>query len=126
MTEGGDLDKLGRGTVWQGEVEGCVHQNHVFAVRPDTSRLDPWYLAALARSGFGRGYFQKCAKRTSNLASVNRRELGNLPVRLTSLQRQCAFVEAWRSLRHQRGQLEKRGGQLRELKRQLIEAKDSE
>ena len=23
MTEGGDLDKLGRGTVWQGEVSGC-------------------------------------------------------------------------------------------------------
>ena len=30
MTEGGDLDKLGRGTVWQNEVAGCLHQNHVF------------------------------------------------------------------------------------------------
>ena len=33
MTEGGDLDKLGRGTVWQDELVGCLHQNHLFAVR---------------------------------------------------------------------------------------------
>src|SRR5258708_3193712 len=29
LTEGGDFDKLGRGTVWRGEVPGCLHQNHV-------------------------------------------------------------------------------------------------
>ncbi len=122
MTEGGDLDKLGRGTVWQGEVEGCVHQNHVFAVRPDPRQLDPWYLAALARSGFGRCYFQKCAKRTSNLASVNKRELGEFPVQKVSLERQRVFVETWRSLRNQRLQFESRGMVLRQLMRQLIEA----
>ena len=33
MNEGGDLDKLGRGTLWKGEFEPCVHQNHVFVVR---------------------------------------------------------------------------------------------
>jgi len=33
MNEGGDNDKLGRGCVWQGEVNPCLHQNHVFAVR---------------------------------------------------------------------------------------------
>jgi type I restriction enzyme, S subunit len=120
MTEGGDLDKLGRGTVWQGEVDGCIHQNHVFAVRPDVRRLDPWYLAALARSSFGRGYFQKCAKRTSNLASVNKRELGEFPIREQSLGRQKAFVEAWRSLRHQRSQLDIRARMLRQLTRVLI------
>ena len=29
-TEGGDRDKLGRGTVWNDEIPNCVHQNHVF------------------------------------------------------------------------------------------------
>lgn len=33
MTEGGDRDKLGRGCVWHGEIEPCLHQNHVFAVQ---------------------------------------------------------------------------------------------
>jgi type I restriction enzyme S subunit len=30
MTEGGDLDKLGRGTIWNGEILDCLHQNHMF------------------------------------------------------------------------------------------------
>lgn len=29
MTEGGDLDKLGRGFIWNDQIPGCVHQNHI-------------------------------------------------------------------------------------------------
>ena len=32
VTEGGDPDKLGRGAIWRGQVERCIHQNHVFRV----------------------------------------------------------------------------------------------
>ena len=45
MTEGGDFDKLGRGFIWQGQLKPCVHQNHVFAVRTDRSRLLPDFFA---------------------------------------------------------------------------------
>lgn len=82
MTEGGDLDKLGRGTVWQEEVPGCLHQNHVFAVRTDDAKLDPWYLAAIARSAYGRSYFLGCAKRSSNLASINKEQVSAFRVPL--------------------------------------------
>jgi len=34
MNEGGDFDKLGRGAVWNGEIDPCITQNHVFAVSP--------------------------------------------------------------------------------------------
>jgi len=85
MTEGGDLDKLGRGTVWQGEIQGCLHQNHIFAVRVRDARLDPWYLAAVARSTYGRSYFLGCAKRTSNLASVNKQQVSAFEVPLLPL-----------------------------------------
>lgn len=80
MTEGGDFDKLGRGTVWRGQVEGCLHQNHVFAVRSNESLLLPAYLAAIARSPYGKRYFLSCAKKTSNLASINKRQLSSFPV----------------------------------------------
>lgn len=30
LTEGGDWDMLGRGTVWHGEILDCIHQNHIF------------------------------------------------------------------------------------------------
>ena len=71
MTEGGDPDKLGRGCVWRNQVEGCIHQNHVFRVRTERDQLAPEYLAGLLRTQYAKEYFLSCAKRSSNLASVN-------------------------------------------------------
>lgn len=71
MTEGGDFDKLGRGYVWEGEVEGCLHQNHVFAVRVDHSKLNPYFLSYQTGSSYGKAYFLSCSKQTTNLASIN-------------------------------------------------------
>ena len=44
MTEGGDPDKLGRGAIIQNPPIDCIHQNHIFRVRVDSSRLLPQYL----------------------------------------------------------------------------------
>lgn len=88
MTEGGDIDKLGRGAVWKGQIEPCLHQNHIFAVRPNKSILDSTYLAAVAASDYGRRYFLSCAKRTTNLASINSTQLKAFPIPLPPLQEQ--------------------------------------
>lgn len=88
MTEGGDFDKLGRGDVWQGQVATCLHQNHVFAVRPQTQLVDSQFLSALAASEYGRNYFLSCAKRSTNLASINSSQLKAFPVLLPPLPEQ--------------------------------------
>lgn len=80
MTEGGDFDKLGRGDVWNGEISPCLHQNHVFAVRTDQSILTPHFLAALSASRYGKAYFLGCAKKSTNLASINSTQLKEFPV----------------------------------------------
>ena len=82
MTEGGDIDKLGRGCMWLGEVEGCLHQNHVFAVRPNRKNLNPAFLMALMETPQGRNYFHSTAKQTTNLAATNRTTLGEFPMYL--------------------------------------------
>ena len=41
FTEGGDRDKLGRGWVWKGEIEECIHQNHVFRARSISNGVVP-------------------------------------------------------------------------------------
>jgi type I restriction enzyme, S subunit len=79
MTEGGDIDKLGRGTVWGGEVEPCLHQNHVFAVRCG-DRLLPEFLAAWLAAPEARDYFYSTAKKTTNLASTNSTVVRELPI----------------------------------------------
>jgi type I restriction enzyme S subunit len=121
MTEGGDLDKLGRGTVWQDELPGCLHQNHVFAVRTNRERLDPWYLAALARSRYGRKYFLSCAKRTSNLASINKRQVGDLPVPLLAIGEQQAWVASYRSLFETLVAFEERFAMTKAMRDRLLE-----
>jgi type I restriction enzyme S subunit len=92
MTEGGDFDKLGRGTIWRGEVENCIHQNHVFCVRPDSNKLLPEYLTYQTASPYGKAYFLKCAKKTSNLASINSTQVKQFPVLVPSLKDQQQLV----------------------------------
>ena len=88
MNEGGDFDKLGRGDVWLGQVSPCLHQNHVFAVRPNQSKMDSFFLAALAASNYGKAYFLSCAKRSTNLASINSTQIKEFPVILPPLPEQ--------------------------------------
>ena len=92
MTEGGDLDKLGRGTVWRNEIPDCLHQNHVFAVRPRLDALDPDYLALLTETSHARAYFESTGVKTTNLASTNSSKVLDLPVPVVSLETQRGFV----------------------------------
>jgi type I restriction enzyme S subunit len=80
LTEGGDHDKLGRGAIWNGEVENCIHQNHVFRVRLDTSLYTSEWLNGYLKTTFAKRYFLKCAKKTTNLASINITQLKGLPM----------------------------------------------
>lgn len=79
MNEGGDLDKLGRGAIWRGQINQCVHQNHVFVVRCKTG-LVPEYLNAWTASAQARRYFLLAGRQTTNLASINKTSLGELTV----------------------------------------------
>ena len=92
FTEGGDADKLGRGTVWRGEMPLCLHQNHIFAVRPDPRFLSSEFLSCCATSQFGRRYFFGAAKQTTNLASVNSTQLKEMPLPLPHIREQDEIV----------------------------------
>lgn len=92
MTEGGDLDKLGRGHVWDGEIADCLHQNHVFAVRCVEWKLRPKFLAYVTASQLGRDYFEATGKRTTNLAATNSTKVGQLPIPLPPLDVQDKII----------------------------------
>ena len=93
FTEGGDADKLGRGTVWRGEIDPCLHQNHIFAVRPHADDLIPDFLAAYAASSAGKRYFMGAAKQTTNLASVNSTQLKRMILPFPRLDEQERITE---------------------------------
>ena len=92
MTEGGDFDKLDRGFIWRSQLKLCVHQNHVFAVRTDRSRLLPDFFAYEVQSDYGKAYFLKVAHKTTNLASINSTKLKAFPVLIPTLGEQREIV----------------------------------
>jgi len=96
MTEGGDLDKLGRGYLWKGEIPGCLHQNHIFAVRCFLHKLKPMFLAYVTAAKYGRDYFEATGKKTTNLACTNATKVGEFPIPLPPLAEQesiCAHLD---------------------------------
>jgi type I restriction enzyme S subunit len=94
LTEGGDPDKLGRGAVWRGEIQGCIHQNHVFRVRLKNDGFVPDYVSALLGSSYGKRYFLRAAKQTTGIASINRTQLGGFPVMAAPPETQQRYAAA--------------------------------
>lgn len=95
MNEGGDNDKLGRGTVWQAQIEPCLHQNHVFAIRP-VNLLKAEWLAAFTQSEQARAYFYLNSKQSTNLASISASNVMSLALPIPSLNEQqeiLAYLE---------------------------------
>jgi type I restriction enzyme S subunit len=96
MNEGGDFDKLGRGCIWSGEIEPCVHQNHVFAVRP-CSVSGEW-LNAYTTSSAANSYFISRSKQSTNLASISSSNLMGLSVPLPPVEEARETLERMNKL----------------------------
>lgn len=92
MTEGGDRDKLGRGCVWHGEIEPCLHQNHVFAVQTNETILLSEFLEYLTASDVGRSYFDVTAIKTTNLACTSSSKVLAFTIPLPSIEEQIEIV----------------------------------
>ena len=91
MNEGGDYDKLGRGHVWNGEIAPCIHQNHVFAVRPHA--VLPDWLNRFTSSTAAQFYFIIHSKQSTNLASISSSNLKELSVTVPPEEEQKAILK---------------------------------
>jgi type I restriction enzyme, S subunit len=95
----GSRAELGRVAMWSGEIENCVHQNHLIRVRVDQARLLPEFAVNWFNTDVGRGHFFRAAKTSSGLGTINSSEVRAAPVPLPPLpvQREIvARVEAGR------------------------------
>ncbi len=92
MTEGGDRDKLGRGTVWHAQIDPCLHQNHVFALRTNEKLLAE-YVSYLSASFVGRDYFDVTANQSVHLASTNSTTIMNFTIPYPSTDEQKEIVD---------------------------------
>jgi type I restriction enzyme S subunit len=93
LTEGGDPDKLGRGTLWKEQLPECIHQNHVFRVRVRDGRVRPTFLSWQLGSERGKAYFLRSAKQTTGIASINKTQINAFPLLLPPPELQKQFEE---------------------------------
>jgi type I restriction enzyme, S subunit len=91
FNEGGDIDKLGRGWIWNGEIERCTFQNHVFRARLHNPEYSPKFFSWYGNSR-GYDYFLSFGKQTTNLASINRTLLAALPIVIPPIAEQQEIV----------------------------------
>lgn len=88
--------ELGRGTVWRGEIENCIHQNHVFRVRLTDPRFTPEFLSVWANT-FGQSWFAANGTQVG-VASISKSTLSKFPVPLISESDQSRWSELLDSL----------------------------
>ncbi|WP_374195667.1 restriction endonuclease subunit S, partial [Streptomyces sp. MBT53] len=91
MNEGGDRDKLGRGWVWEGQIPGAIHQNHVFRARIHGDLLKPELLSWFANGAAK--WFEVNGKQSTNLASISLTKIKDLPVPVPPQAEQQSIVE---------------------------------
>ncbi len=119
LTEGGDPDKLGRGTVWRGEIANCIHQNHIFRVRP-SSDVRSEYLSATIGSERGKRYFLQAAKQTTGIATINMTQLKAFPVLLPPIALQAEYSAFIERAAAARGTFQRRGDMVDDLFNSLV------
>ncbi|MEV0474442.1 restriction endonuclease subunit S [Streptomyces prunicolor] len=120
LTEGGDLDKLGRGAVWDGRIDECLHQNHVFRVRCGEPML-PDFLALYTASPEGRAYFQRVGKQTTNLASINSTQVKQMPVPVPPVEEQRRLLGPVHAARERAAVLKEQIAKLRTIQQGVVE-----
>jgi type I restriction enzyme S subunit len=92
LIEGGNAEHVGRGWIWEDQVPGILHQNHVFAARVSRSDVLARFVAYAITTKEARAYCLSRARQTANLASINKTQISGLPVPLPSLEEQFRVV----------------------------------
>ena len=95
----GNPEEIGRTAVWTGEIESCVHQNHLIRVRVDQERALAMYCAEYLNSRGGRQYLLRSGKSTSGLNTINVSNVRATPIALPPLERQKVFADSLRSVK---------------------------
>jgi type I restriction enzyme S subunit len=121
FNEGGDRDKVGRGWVWEGQIDVCVFQNHVFRARllrpDDQPKFVSWW-----SNTCGVDHFLGEGRQTTNLASISKKTLGQLPIQMPPPAEQTEIIDRVQSLFSLADQLEARLTSARKIVERLTPA----
>ena len=87
----GSPAQIGRMAVWKGQIENCVHQNHIIRARA-RSGVDPQFVEAYWNSPAGSAGVLGVASSTSGLYTLSVSKVAGLPIPLPPLAEQRRIV----------------------------------
>ena len=88
----GSADQIGRTALFRGEIENCVHQNHVIRIRPDKQRVLPEFLNTFLNSPAGQEAVQGQSRTSSGLRSLSVGRIKSICVPVPPLPEQRRIV----------------------------------
>lgn len=121
VTEGGDRDKLGRGCIWQQELPRCAYQNHIFRIRFAEKTLKPLLFHYLLQTYSSKRYFYSRAKQTSNLCTINSRDLKKFIVAVPEEKEQEEMLKILQTAEAATAAIEAKITALERLKQSLLQ-----
>jgi type I restriction enzyme S subunit len=116
------LEWVGKAALWTGEIDPCVHDDHVFGLRCDRSRIEPEFLNAYLQTDFARAWFISEAQLTTNLAGIAGSAVTELPIPLPSLARQRSLGRLYREARETAAALRAEADALETVACDLVES----
>lgn len=113
--------EIGRAAIWQGEVPGALHQNHLIRIRASGDMV-PRYICEMINSPHGQKYFQTRAKSSSGLNTINSSVVREYRIPQPAVSEQEQVVSVFQSMSVQRGNLTRRLAEARKLYADLLAA----
>ena len=88
----GSVNQIGRAALWDGQIEDCVHQNHLIRVRPGEGLL-PQYLALCWNAPRTAQQIQAVASSTSGLYTLSTSKVKSIRIPVVPLPVQRSVVD---------------------------------
>lgn len=95
----GSASQIGRTALFRGEIDNCVHQNHVIRIRPDPTRIDPEFLNMYLNSPVGQTEVQAQSRSTSGLRTLSVGRIKSIEVPAMPLSQQSRIISELADLR---------------------------
>lgn len=112
VCEGNSAELVGRPAIWENQIPDCVHQNHILKVRINQELVAPEYVLEYMHTAPARSHFRARAKFTTNLATINSRDLRELILPVPPLDVQRLLVAEVRAIRSEMARLRTAADQL--------------
>lgn len=84
--------EVGRVAIWTGQIDGCVHQNHLIRGRFDRRHVLPNFAATWFNSDRGAAHFRRAGKTTSGLNTIRASTVRTAPLPAPPVEGQREFA----------------------------------